>query len=231
MAAQLIHVLNHGSNDAPYGTPPIDETHVCYGTVSHSIDLTSRALYCKCCIPRFFLKYDSDSTQIIYIAIRLCGNLEELNQKLAISSPSLVPGHTLLQVFEVASQFFIAFEDGMMLGEVNLSLRQALNNIAKQQCSPGFEVFAPVEAIRQTTSTANERDTAVVHVQIYVYGPRNISQVIGQELSRQKFYLQRPDYIREGVDYDNPQEMKFVNDPSPLSTLNKRKHEIEKFKS
>jgi SWI/SNF-related matrix-associated actin-dependent regulator of chromatin subfamily A3 len=98
-----------------------------------------------------------------------------------------------------------------VLGEANASLEQALNNISEQQYVLDFEVFAPVRAIRETISRATKEKDAIVRVQITIYGPRKSAQSIGRDLSQLKIYLQRPDYIRNGADYDNPHVLKLVD--------------------
>lgn len=144
--------------------------------------------------------------------------MAELDKKLGMSTTSPVQGHTLLQITKAESQHVLTFGDGTILGEVNVALEKALCNIAEQQFALEFEVFAPVRAIRETISRATKEKDAIVRVQINVYGPRTISQSIGRELSQQKIYLQRPDYIREGADYDNPHLLKLVTHTPSLPT-------------
>jgi SWI/SNF-related matrix-associated actin-dependent regulator of chromatin subfamily A3 len=157
-----------------------------------------------------------DAKQIFRTAIKLCGNMADLDKKLTSSSVSPIHGHILMQVTKPEAQYLIAFSDGAVLGEVNASLEQALNNIAEQQYSLEFEVFAPVRAIRETISRATKEKDAIVRVQISIYGPRKIAQEIGRELSQMKIYLQRPDYVREGADYDNPHVLKLVHHDSSV---------------
>jgi SWI/SNF-related matrix-associated actin-dependent regulator of chromatin subfamily A3 len=156
--------------------------------------------------------------------------MADLDRRLMASPHSPVSGHTLLQVTKPDTQFLITFEDGAILGEVNASLEQALNNIAEQQHLLDFEVFAPVQAIRETISRATKEKDAVVRVHINVYGPRNVSQVIGRELSRMKIYLQCPDHIRQGADYDNPHMLKLVDDqfPLPVTIFDAEEKTVEK---
>jgi SWI/SNF-related matrix-associated actin-dependent regulator of chromatin subfamily A3 len=147
--------------------------------------------------------------------------MAELDKRLSMSTPSPIQGHTLMQITRPEAQFLITFDDGLLLGEVNASLEQALSKIVEQQYLLDFEVFAPVRAIRETISRATKEKDAVVRVQISLYGPRSVSQVIGRELSQLKIYLQRPDYVREGADYDNPHMLKLADhqDPMPVAMI------------
>jgi SWI/SNF-related matrix-associated actin-dependent regulator of chromatin subfamily A3 len=154
--------------------------------------------------------------QIFHTAVKLCGNMAVLDKKLSFVPSSPINGHALMQVTKPDTQFLITFSDGVVLGEVNASLEQALHNIAEQQYSLDFEVFAPVRAIREVILRATKEKDAIVRVQISVYGPRRIAQDIGRELSQMKIYLQRPDYVREGADYDNPHVLKLLQHDSSI---------------
>jgi SWI/SNF-related matrix-associated actin-dependent regulator of chromatin subfamily A3 len=137
--------------------------------------------------------------------------MAELDKRLSTTAASPIHGHALMQLTKPDNQYLITFDDGAVLGEANASLEQALNNISEQQYVLDFEVFAPVRAIRETISRATKEKDAIVRVQITIYGPRKSAQSIGRELSQLKIYLQRPDYIRNGADYDNPHVLKLVD--------------------
>jgi SWI/SNF-related matrix-associated actin-dependent regulator of chromatin subfamily A3 len=74
-----------------------------------------------------------------------------------------------------------------------------------------------VKAIRETISRATKEKEAIVRVQISVYGPRVTARAIGKQLSEQKIYLQRPDYVRGGADYDNPHVLKLADHQFPAT--------------
>jgi SWI/SNF-related matrix-associated actin-dependent regulator of chromatin subfamily A3 len=138
--------------------------------------------------------------------------MAELDKRLSTTAESPIHGHALMQLTKPADQYLITFDDGGgVLGEVNASLEQALNNISEQQYLLDFEVFAPVRAIRETISRATKEKDAIVRVQITFYGPQKSAQTIGRELSQMKIYLQRPDYVRQGADYDNPHVLKLAD--------------------
>jgi SWI/SNF-related matrix-associated actin-dependent regulator of chromatin subfamily A3 len=136
----------------------------------------------------------------------------ELDKRLSTTAASPIHGHALMQLTKPGNQHLITFDDGAVLGEVNASLGQALNNISEQQYLLNFEVFAPIRAIRETISRATKEKDAIVRVQITFYGPRKSAQIIGRELSQMKIYLQRPDYVRTGADYENPHVLKLVDE-------------------
>jgi SWI/SNF-related matrix-associated actin-dependent regulator of chromatin subfamily A3 len=135
--------------------------------------------------------------------------MADLDGRLKSSEASPISGHTILTITKLDGQFFVTFGDGAVLGEVNASLDKALTSISEQEYTLDFEVFAPVRAIRETITKATKEKDAIVRVQISVYGPRSFADGVGQELSRQKVYLQSPDYVRPGTDYDNPHVLKL----------------------
>jgi SWI/SNF-related matrix-associated actin-dependent regulator of chromatin subfamily A3 len=137
--------------------------------------------------------------------------MAELDKRLSSAAMSPIQGHALLTITKPEAQYLITFVDGAVLGEVNASLEKALTSITEQQYRLDFEVFAPVRAIRETISRATKEKDAVVRVQANIYGPQSDVSAIGRELSRQKIYLQRPDYIRGGTGYDNPHVLKLTD--------------------
>lgn len=153
----------------------------------------------------------ADLLQIFRSAVKLCGVMSDLDRKLSVATTSPITGHTLLRVIRSETQWLIAFDDGHVLGEVNDSLEKALNSVTDQQYTLDYEVFAPIRAIRETITRATKEKDAIVRVQISIYGPRSIAQDIGKELSNVRIYLQRPDYVRDGAEYDNPHELKLAS--------------------
>ncbi|KAH7087773.1 SNF2 family N-terminal domain-containing protein [Paraphoma chrysanthemicola] len=113
-------------------------------------------------------------------------------------------------------QYLITFGEDGILGEVNASLERALSSMAEQHHSLDLEVFAPVRAIRETISRAVKEKDAIVRV-ISIYGPKCIAQSVGRELSQQKIYLQHPDHIKDGAEYDNPHVLKLSSNDHQLS--------------
>ncbi|KAH4127100.1 hypothetical protein HBI81_064400 [Parastagonospora nodorum] len=153
---------------------------------------------------------------ILRTAIKLCGDMAQLDKNLTASAPSPIQGHTLLNLTRPEDQFMITFDDGQVLGEVNEPLEEALSQFAEHRSCLDFEVFAPVRAIRETITRATKEKEAIVRVQINVYGPSGMGESVGRELSRQKIYLQRPDYMRPGAEHDNPHVLKLDDRPSAV---------------
>jgi SWI/SNF-related matrix-associated actin-dependent regulator of chromatin subfamily A3 len=139
-----------------------------------------------------------------------------LDKRLAADAASPVAGHLQLDLYKPESQFLITFQDGHVLGELNAQLEKALTNIEEQQLLLEYEVFVPSRATRDTISRAMKGKEAIIRVQVNLYGPLSSADSVGQELSLNKIWLQRPDYVRDSVAYANPHVLKFADDCDPL---------------
>ncbi len=140
--------------------------------------------------------------------------MSDLDSRLATAVTSPISGHVQLELNQTESQFAVSFPDGHIFGEVNAQLEKALTNIEEQHHQLEFEVFAPIRAARETIGRAAKEQEAVIRVQVNVYGSPASAESVGQELSQNKVYLQRPDYIRDGATYENPHMLKLADDPS-----------------
>ena len=137
------------------------------------------------------------------------GDMSNVDTKLATGGGHPVPGHYQMVISHREDRFVVGFKDGTPLGEVNVQLESALSGISEQRHQVDLEVFAPIRPIRETISRAVKEKEAVVRVNINIYGPRSAARDIGSELGTQKIYLQRPDYVKPGLAYDNPHFLKL----------------------
>jgi len=147
---------------------------------------------------------DLTRVQISRAAIRLRGDMVELHRRLNCIASSPIPGHARMFIIKPEAQFLVAFPDGAVVGDANAQLDGALTSIAEQGYEVDLEVFAPIRVIQETIGRATKEKEAVVRVQVNVYGPPIAACDIGRELSQQKIYLQRPVYVRDGYQYENP---------------------------
>ncbi|KAH6622332.1 SNF2 family N-terminal domain-containing protein [Boeremia exigua] len=131
-----------------------------------------------------------------------------------------ITGHTQLHLSEVDSQYLVTFADGHIFGHVNARMEKALTDMKEQQLQLEFEVFVPTRSTRETLGRATKGQEAVIRAQMNVYGPRISAHSAGQELSQNKFYLQLPDYIRDGTVYENPHMLVFAEDSNAVPTTN-----------
>ncbi|KAF2181727.1 hypothetical protein K469DRAFT_691814 [Zopfia rhizophila CBS 207.26] len=141
-------------------------------------------------------------------AVRLQGIMADLDEKLSLGDNCHAAGHYALKIVEQNDHIFVKFADGVVLGELNSQLAKALEKIIRRELVD-FEVLAHIRTVRETIGKAGKAKDAIIRVNINVYGPRNIAKQVGGELSKSKIYLQKPDYQRKGVAYDNPHVLKL----------------------
>ena len=175
-------------------TPGASEEQLCYGMV------------CVSMRPSASIDHD----QIFRASVKLCGEMAVLESKLKSDSSCPIPGHYQMCLKKREERYAIVFPDETTLGEVNAQLETALKALFEQHYQLGFEVFAPIQPIRETISRATKQKEAIVRVNINLYGPQTSSKDVGDELSKYKIYLQRPDYIKAGLEYDNPHVLKLA---------------------
>lgn len=193
-----------------------EENVMCYGTVSEVPPYEVREWFktegASHLMTSVRCAHDS---QILRSSMKLLGNMLDLDNKLNLVAGSPVAGHAQLNLVRLETQYHVTFPDGSVLGEMNIQLEEALNSVLEQQHTLDFEVFAPVTAIRETIAKATKEKDAIGRVQINVYGTQAASVSVGQELSERKIYLQRPEYVRHGVLYENPHVLKLGSFQGP----------------
>jgi hypothetical protein len=128
---------------------------------------------------------------------------------MSASGSSILEGYHQLTIRELDGDFLVTFPDGGIMGELNAQLGTAL--LALSGTALDFDVLAPARAIRETIGRTGKEKEAVVRVNINVYGKRDQAQWTGSELSKHRVYLQRPDCLPQGMEYDNPHVLKLRN--------------------
>jgi SWI/SNF-related matrix-associated actin-dependent regulator of chromatin subfamily A3 len=139
--------------------------------------------------------------------------MSDLDNRLRHQPAYPVEGHCQMVVTMLEDRFVVAFPDSTMLGEVNSQLEQALENL--NQLALSYEVIAPTKPILEIIHRALKDKDAVVRVNINVYGLKKDANQVGRELSTNKIYLQRPDHIQRGKEYDNPHTLKLPQFSQP----------------
>jgi SWI/SNF-related matrix-associated actin-dependent regulator of chromatin subfamily A3 len=128
---------------------------------------------------------------------------------LEVKLGNIVEASHRMSIMKSDEQFLVVFFDGTEMGQLNAQLEKAFDSIFQQQQHVDFEVFAPIKQIRETIGKSTKEKDAIVRVNINMYGNRDCAQQVGQQLSKHKVYLQRPDEVRAGLVYDNPHELKL----------------------
>jgi hypothetical protein len=193
--------------------PGLTDRHVtdtCYGMVQHCNIATLQSAR-KLLTPE----------QIYRTAVKLCGDMTKLDRNLQSSHEAPIQGHVMLALLQVETRYLVMFTNGDIFGEINAQLHEALTTLSQQAYHLDFEVFAPIGLTRDIISKSIKDKTAIVRVQINIYGAHISAKHIGHELSQHRLYLQRPDYLRSGAQYDNPHLLELADFKSeePQTTL------------
>jgi SWI/SNF-related matrix-associated actin-dependent regulator of chromatin subfamily A3 len=107
-------------------------------------------------------------------------------------------------------QTVLHFPDGTEFSVLNNHASKALETLL-QRPTLEFEAIGSVQAILETIERVTKANDAVVRVSIHIYGPRESKEDIGNHLTNQKLYLQRPDKLRVGATYENPHFLSFAD--------------------
>ena len=118
------------------------------------------------------------------------------------------PDRHEMKVENSGDRYVIKFlDDDTVMGEVNAQWEKDMERVEVYR--PEYECFAPFRKIRETIAKTTASKNAIARLDINVYSARNNADLIGHEFSDQKVYLQKPDYVRPGIKYDNPHYLKL----------------------
>jgi SWI/SNF-related matrix-associated actin-dependent regulator of chromatin subfamily A3 len=107
-------------------------------------------------------------------------------------------------------QLALHFADGTEFSLLNNHASKALETLL-QRPTLEFDAMGSMQAILETIERVTKANDAVVRVNITIYGPRELKHEIGNHLTSQKLYLQRPDKLRVGAIYENPHFLSFAD--------------------
>jgi SWI/SNF-related matrix-associated actin-dependent regulator of chromatin subfamily A3 len=141
--------------------------------------------------------------QIYRAAVKLMGDMSEVQSKLNSEITSQAAGHWSFGITKDTSQLYLKFRDGTQLGLLNAHTTEALDGVTDLP-SVQLEALVDLIALRETMCRATKASDATIRVNINVYGTREARKEVGDRLSRGKVYLQHPDQQRGTSIYDNP---------------------------
>jgi SWI/SNF-related matrix-associated actin-dependent regulator of chromatin subfamily A3 len=126
--------------------------------------------------------------------------------------------HQALKLKKDKKGLLLLFPDDAEFGLLNNLATKALEDILTW---PSIETDATVviKQLRETLGRATKAADAKTRVSINVYGSVDIKDKVGQRLSKEKIYLQKPDSRKRGTIYDNPHIITFPEFHSPSSEM------------
>jgi SWI/SNF-related matrix-associated actin-dependent regulator of chromatin subfamily A3 len=141
--------------------------------------------------------------QIYRAAVKLMGDMSEVESKLNSETTSQAAGQWSFGITKYTPQLYLIFPDGTQFGQLNERTTKALDSIIDLP-SVQLEALVDLVALRETVCRAIKASDATIRVDINVYGTREARKEVGDRLSRGKIYLQHPDQKRGASIYDNP---------------------------
>jgi SWI/SNF-related matrix-associated actin-dependent regulator of chromatin subfamily A3 len=169
--------------------------------------------------------------------------MSEADAKLKTNVP-IAEGSYIFKMQKDDDSLFLVFPDGKKLGHFNTHLAKHLGPLMTNSFVQ-FDAITNADTLRELMGRMTKANDAVVRININVYGTREYLKEIGDDLSKSKLYLQRPDQFRPGVPYENPHYLQFpaleINiannieelqnqDGIPSSNVNKDKDGVANFK-
>jgi SWI/SNF-related matrix-associated actin-dependent regulator of chromatin subfamily A3 len=113
----------------------------------------------------------------------------------------------------------LTYKDGTIFGELDDQTKKALSGIRSfVEC----DTYAPTKPIYEVLGKGAKE--VVVRVNIDIYGFQEFGKEVGGSLAKNKVYLQKPNFLRAGVPYENPHVLVLPGytsqtNPSPLDTI------------
>ncbi|RMZ85530.1 hypothetical protein DV737_g539, partial [Chaetothyriales sp. CBS 132003] len=143
-------------------------------------------------------------------ALRLMGDMLQLDYKLQRTKGSYGFGYASFEVRPSKENITLHFVDGMPLGSTNMHFNNGV-----QRLLPRFPIrmegIVQTAKVRDCIGRAKKTSDAIVRVDINVYGPMEDAAAVGKILSDGKIWLQKPDILKRGLQYDNPQFLRHLD--------------------
>jgi hypothetical protein len=82
------------------------------------------------------------------------------------------------------------------------------------------------QAIIQGTTGSSKNKRSVIEISVNLYGTALHSKLVGSKLKQAKYFLQHPDVVDSGINYDNPHYFKSPGVTMDLNPFVKPRHPI-----
>jgi len=142
-------------------------------------------------------------------------NMSHVDSKLREVAERHSDDYYRFNVQKSVKDIFLQFYDGTSFALLNGHVTTGLLPVVE---SPVIELDAlgSLHSIRETLGRATKSSDATVRLEINVYGPASHLKYVGDQLSSNKVFLQRPDRPRNGFRYQNPHMLSFAGFEAPL---------------
>ncbi|KAH6988464.1 SNF2 family N-terminal domain-containing protein [Ilyonectria destructans] len=140
--------------------------------------------------------------------VKLIGDMANLLSQLNPSEESPKSG---IQTFSLEPQpdhILLLLPNGTAFGHLRDKLTKALTPLLRWD-SLQFEAVILSQGVRGKISKIDKSGEAIVQVDINIYGPSDQAIKVGDILTEDKLWFQRPDYYKSQFPYENPHVIRF----------------------
>ncbi|KAF7554933.1 hypothetical protein G7Z17_g2554 [Cylindrodendrum hubeiense] len=141
--------------------------------------------------------------------VKLSGDMTNLLTQLNPSTQSLRSDN--VQTFRLrpnVDHILLLLPNGTAFGHLRDKLTKALTPLLKLDYLD-FEAVALSQGVCGRISKMDKSGDAIVQVDINIYGPSDQGIIIGNILTEDKLWFQRPDYYKNEFPYENPHVIRF----------------------
>jgi SWI/SNF-related matrix-associated actin-dependent regulator of chromatin subfamily A3 len=140
------------------------------------------------------------------VDVKVVGDMSVLDAKLMPTQSST--GNQRFQLQDKSDHILLSFPDGTEFGYLRVNMTKGLSELLAVS-KLDFEAVVDTDDLRDTIGRANKAADALVRVHVNIYGPPSQADIVGSKLSSHKLWLQKPDFARRDVVYQNPQFLEF----------------------
>ncbi len=148
--------------------------------------------------------------------IRLTGNMLQLEHKLQQTDTAYGFGFLSFECRPGREEMTLHFSDDTRFGSTNMHFSEGAQR-ALSVSPVRMEAIANVANVRDCIGRANKASEAHIRVDINFFGPKKDARIVGKVLSDAKLWLQKPDLLQKGVQYENPQFLELEEFKQPES--------------
>ncbi|KAK0111065.1 hypothetical protein ONS95_001445, partial [Cadophora gregata] len=141
--------------------------------------------------------------------------MTEVDSKLKEASMGQIDDYYRFNLQNMNNNIALSFQDGtsfaLLNGHISAGLLPVVDSPVIQ-----LDALGSLRSSRERLGMAKKATDATVRIEINVYGPSSHLKYVGDQFSKSKVFLQRPDRTRPGLQYQNPQWLSFASLEAPI---------------
>ncbi|KAL6401433.1 DNA repair and recombination protein rad5c [Ilyonectria robusta] len=140
--------------------------------------------------------------------VKLIGDMTNLLTQLNPSEESPRSGIQTFSLEPQSDHILLLLPNNTPFGHLRDKLTKALTPLLRWD-SLQFEAVVLSQGVRGKISKIDKSGEAIVQVDINIYGPSDQATKVGDKLTEDKLWFQRPDYYKNQYPYENPHVIRF----------------------